>query len=426
MNTHACIITNRDSPKKGRSMQIDGAQGMRQGVQEEQRPRIQKVIFENPAEEQLATTQYWGFFSKDEIARNAGRLLMLDIDFGRDCSLRCPTCFRRSNPVDDSADCDLTFDQLLDVIHEAKKLGLKTVKICGAGEPLENPDLLRLARQLTEWGVGLSIFSKGHVLGDDSIAARVFGHEGVRNASSLASALHELKTSMLLSFQSFNPKIQDRLVGNVKGHTARRNRAAEILAEAGFNKCLPTRLAFCANPITHANYRELFDIYTYCRERNILPVIAALMTSGKQFGHEYLAGIDVTDDQKIDLYCRIYEYNIMNGIQSLNRVFTEGISPLAGIHPCNQIAAGLYVTCNGNVISCPGDSECILGNIRRESIRDIWNQSDNYRRRGTFNCKCPPKDGKTIPYDLYSMVLNKLVGKFGPDELMKKRQNDAQ
>lgn len=379
----------------------------------ELKPPISRFSLANSHDAELDAVQYWGFFSKEEISRESGRLLMLDIDFGRACSLKCPTCFRRSNPVDDSADSDLTFHELLDTISEARKLGLKTVKICGAGEPFENPDLLHFARRLSEWNIGLSIFTKGHVLGDDSLARYFFARDGIKNCRSLASFLFELKTSLLVSFQSFRPQVQDRIVGNVKGYTLRRNRAVKILSEAGFNRCNPTRLAFCTNPITRENYDELFDIYVYCRERNILPVVAALMVSGKQFNRRLLANIDVSDEEKIRLYTRIYEYNIEHGIQSFNTILKEGISAMPGIHPCNQVATGLYITLNGNVVSCPGDSTQILGNIRKTPLSEIWIKSNNYKRRGTFNCHCPPKAGKTIPIYLYSTVLRNLMNRYG-------------
>lgn len=218
---------------------------------------------------QSNTVQYWGFFSKEEITREAGRLLMLDIDFGRACSLRCPTCFRRTYPVDDSHDEDLTFEELLDVISDARQLGLKEVKICGAGEPFENPNLLRLAHQLTNWNIGLAIFTKGHVLGDDGLAAKYFAKEGITDARSLISKLFRFKTSILVSFQSADPQIQDQMVGGISGYTAKRNRGLELLGEAGFNRTSPTRLALCTNPITKNNFDELFEIYVWCCKRNI-------------------------------------------------------------------------------------------------------------------------------------------------------------
>ena len=372
------------------------------------KPRVQKVSRMGVSERNLSNVRYWGFIGEEDIVRDAGRLLMLDVDFGRECSLQCPTCFRRKSALDDSNDPDLTFDELVGIIQEARDLGLREVKICGAGEPFENPDLLRLARQLSEWDIGLSVFTKGHVLGDDALAARVFARDGVKNAYSLASELFELKTSILVSFQSFKPEIQDKLVGNISGHTDRRNRSVEILSEVGFNKCWPTRMALCVNPITKDNYDEIFDIYVYCRERNFFPAVAALMVSGKQFNSRYLEGIDVSDEDKVRLYVRIYKYNIESGIQSFETILKQGISALAGVHPCNQIASGLYLTCNGNVVSCPGDATRIIGNMRKAPLSEIWHKSDNYKRRGTFNCGCPPKSGKTIPLGFYSSVLENL------------------
>ena len=371
-------------------------------------PNVPKVTVSLDAGSLRNIVQHWGFFSRKDIAERAGHLLMLDIDFGRQCSLSCPTCFRRCNAVDDSGDADLTFEELLAVIDEGRRLGLREVKICGAGEPLENPDLLRLARHLTNLNIGLAIFSKGHVLGDDAVARRLFGHEGVTNGRILAQKLFELKTSILVSFQSFRHEMQDRLVGNISGYTIRRNRAIEILAEVGFNRCMPTRMALCSNPITKDNYPEIFDIYTYCRERNILPITAVLMTSGKQLRNNLLKEIDISDDEKLDLFVRLYRYNIEHGIQSFAEILADGISPMPGIHPCNQIAAGLYVTCNGTVTSCPGDCSPI-GNVRQKSLTTIWSASANYQRRGMFNCWCPFKAGTTLPQAFCSLVLRNLT-----------------
>lgn len=375
-------------------------------------PEVPEFIYPNASEHDLCTVQHWGFFSKKEIHDNAGKLLMLDIDLGRDCSLRCPTCFRRNNIVDDSGDSDLSFEEILGVIKEAKNLGLRAVKICGAGEPLEYPNLLRFARQLTEWGIGLSIFTKGHVLGDEDKVKDVFSQEGISDTESLARKLYDLKTSILLGFQSFRPHIQDQIVGNMKGHTLRRNRALELLTKVGFNKTIPTRLMLCATPVRRETYQEMFDFYVFCRRRNILPLITLTMISGKQFNDHFIKHIDLSYKQKNELYTKIYEYNIEHSIQSLDNIINDGISSMPGIHPCNQIATGLYITINGNVVSCPGDSEKIVGNVRKESVKNIWHRSDNNKRKGIYNNGCPFKEGKTIPVDLYTNVKNHLITKY--------------
>jgi len=351
---------------------------------------------------------FWGFFSKRDLLMNPGSLLMLDVDFGRECSLRCPSCFRRQSLVDDDIHPDLTYLEILAVIDEARTLGMREVKICGAGEPLENPLLLQFARDLTSRGVGLAIFTKAHVFGDDSWVQRVFGNNGIRTARALSEAFYELKTSFLVGFQSAIPSVQDRLVGGIRGYSTLRRRALEILAETGFNKTSPTRLALCCNPMTKENVSELYDIYVFGRERNILPVNACLMVSGKQLDARYLAIHDAPVELKEYLFRRIYQYNVEHGITTIEQIEEEGISCMPGVHPCNQVAAGLYLTCNGNVVHCPGDSHALLGNVRETGITEIWHAQADWPLCGQFNCHCPFKDGTTLPVGIYDRTLKHL------------------
>lgn len=375
-------------------------------------PNITRFTISDKDTEKVNVVQYWGFFSTQDLAEHLGALLMLDIDFGRKCSLQCPSCFRKKNRVDNEPYKDLSYEELLRTIDEAQSIGLREIKICGAGEPLENQLLLQLARDLTQWGIGLSIFTKAHVLGDDEYVAKLYGEYGIFDASALCREFFELKTSFLVSLQSLNPEIQDQLVGGVSGYTQKRNRGLELLAETGFNKTFPTRLAICANPMVRANFDELLDIYIYARERNILPVNAALMVSGKQIDERFLHNNDVSAEEKVNLWLQIYEYNLHHGFSTLEQLECEGVSCMPGIHPCNQIAAGLYLTSNGTVIRCPGDYSKPLGNIHNESIISIWERHRNWPLAGKFNCHCQFKDGITLPEGLYDRLLSKLFAKY--------------
>ena len=261
---------------------------------------------------------------------------------------------------------------------------------------------------MTNRGVGLAIFTKAHVLGDDAWVQRVFGNSGIQTARALSEAFYELKTSFLVGFQSAIPSVQDRLVGGIRGYSILRRRALEILAETGFNKTSPTRLALCCNPITKENVSELYDIYVFGRERNILPVNACLMVSGKQLDARYLANHDAPAELKEHLFQRIYRYNLEHGINTIEQLEQEGVSCMPGVHPCNQVAAGLYLTCNGNVVRCPGDASAVLGNVCETSITEIWHAQADWPLRGQFNCHCPFKDGITLPNGIYGRTLEHL------------------
>jgi len=369
-------------------------------------PEISKKFEGQFPEDYQNKIQYWGFFTGEELEANRGDLLMMDIDFRRYCSLECSSCFRKSNDIDDINEEDLSYDELLAVIDEAKDLGLQSVKICGAGEPTEDSLFLQFVRDMTDRDIGVAAFTKGQVLGSDKEARRFNRKYGIETAQELCNELYKLKVSFMLGFQSFDTEIQDALVGK-ESHTLRRNQALENLARAGFNEPNPTRLCLCNAPITKSNYDEVFDIAVYARERNIYPVIAVSMVSGKQLDDEFIQKIDPTEEQKVALWTRVYSWNIERGVQTLEQIKKEGISAMPGSHPCNQVAAGLYVTANGNVVGCPGYT-AIEGNVKDRSIREIWEESQNKLRTGTFNCGCPPKEGKTIPTDLYAKVFSNL------------------
>ncbi|MBI2661973.1 radical SAM protein [Candidatus Woesearchaeota archaeon] len=375
------------------------------------------------------TFPYWGFFSQEQLEANGGKLLMLDLDIGgagRYCSLDCPDCFRKDNVVDDSGGKDLSDRELTKVIDEACDLGLQSIKICGVGEPTENSRFLHFVQCMTERDIGVAVFTKGQVLGDDEKARTFNKRDGIGSAEELCKAFYDLKVSFMLGFHSFDTEIQDRKVQH-KGYTLIRNRALENLVQAGFTVSNPPRLAFCNAPVVRETYADAFDIYVYARKRNIYPITAVEMTSGKQLGFEtgfwayirslfgfgsYVRRVDITKRQKVKLWTKIYSWNIEHGLQTLKQIREEGISCLPGGHPCNQLRAGLYVTAKGNVIGCPGFTN-IQGNVRQQSLREIWERSSSrVIAAERFNTGCPPKEGKTIPADLYTIVLQNLEEKY--------------
>lgn len=345
-------------------------------------------------------------FSSQEMKENKGKLLTLDIDFGNYCSLNCPHCFRRDNKVDLGGSGLMGFDDILRIVQEGKKLGLRSVKFLGAGEPFEDIRFLEFLQELKRLDIIPAIFTKGHVIGDDNLAARYNHHYGVRSGEELVEKLDEVNASILVGFNSFDATIQDKMVGNRKGYTAKRNRALELLAQAGFNQHNPTRLCIAANPITHSNYDELLAIYKWGRLRGMYVVICPTMVSGR-CSRNWQA-ITPSPTKLIDLYTEIYRFNLERGIQNKQQILQEGIAAYAGGHPCNQVACGMYVTLTGTVLRCPGDDITVLGNIWEESLADIWHKSENHQRAGQFNCGCPPKHGKSIPGNLFKKVMENM------------------
>ena len=341
-------------------------------------------------------------FDKKTIEENKGRLLTLDIDFGSYCSLNCPFCFRMNNSIDDN-NHELQFDDLVDIVLQAKELGLRSVKFLGKGDPFENFGFLKFLRFLKEQNVIPLIFTKGHVLGNNELVVKYFGEYGIKTGDALAKELNKCNVSIMLGFNSFDDEIQKKMVGGRPNYIQARNKALEILVNEGFNRENPTRLALAINPITVWNIDEAFEIYKWGRLRNFYCIVTPSMISGRAKDKTWVS-ITPPKEKLVNLYSSIYQFNLKTNLQTYEQIESEGISSYAGGHPCNQVATGLYVSLNGVVLSCPGSEESIEGNVWKSSIKDIWNNSMNRNERaGKFNCGCIAKDAKSIPLEVYNI-----------------------
>ncbi|MEI8343583.1 MAG: radical SAM protein [Candidatus Moraniibacteriota bacterium] len=378
--------------------------------------------------------KYWGNIPKEELHSllpdGTAKLLTMDVDFGNHCSLRCPHCFRRDDRFDkiDSTHQALSPEEILGYIKEAKKLGLKEIKILGRGEPFENHDFLGFLREMSKMDIGVGIFTKGHVLGSDALARKYNSQYGIHTSEELIAELYRLKVSIFLGFNSFDKKMQKAFVGAmnspIKEYVKFRDDALIALVKAGFNKYVPgeaTRLAMIAAPIKPENVEEVFDIFTWARVRNIYMLSCPTVMSGKgsdelKRGYGEYSGstsnqckLYIADLEK--LYVKIYRWSISTKLISAAKLKEDGISMYPGCHVCNQTAAGFYLNLSGQINLCAGrcdESTIFSSDIRKEkSLKDVWMRCPNYKRamnKNVFNCHCPARDNVSIPPDFYESI----------------------
>lgn len=352
------------------------------------------------------------------------KMLTMDIDFGTKCSLRCPHCFKKQFNSFKEPNNPLTFDDIKNVILQAKELGLESVKFLGAGEPFENEQFLPLLRFLTEQNIHAGIFTKGYVLGCDDLVRKYNGIHGFSTAKEFVAELYRLKTSIMLGYNSFRKDIQ-LLYSGLDNHTdfglfEYREQALKYLVDMGFNEYkedVPTRLALIASPYKMINIDEIFEIYKWGHEHNMYVAICPSTNSG--LGHKELH--DVLEDnafmqKSIDLYTKIYVWSINNNIISFEDFKNDGVGLYPGGHPCNQTAAGMYVTIDGTVMVCPGlDGEevVVCNDVRKKPLKEIWLNSKNYelaKQEDRFNFGCVARERDVFDMNnFYSIVYKKVL-----------------
>jgi len=232
----------------------------------------------------------WGLSEEEvhsKLPDGTYKLITLDIDFGSKCSLGCPHCFQ-SNQQAYKVNKGLSWDQTINVIDQAKALGLQYVKILGAGEPFENTLFLDFLEELSKRDIHAAIFTKGHVLGSDELVRQYFGERGIFSSEQLIAKLYSLKTSILLGFNSFDESIQNTSVGvgprhQLSNYIELRDRALTLLVKEGFNKYvpgIPTRLSLVVAPFKPENIDGVAEIYRWGNRRNIYVAACPTTSSG--------------------------------------------------------------------------------------------------------------------------------------------------
>ena len=344
----------------------------------------------------------WCFSDKDldNTYRDPRRILMLDMEFGTTCRLNCDYCFRTNDYRDKFRPTPkpLSCGDVKDVVDQAKKMRAQSIHFVGKGESLEEPDFLEIVHYIAQKEMIPLIFTAGHVLGDDKLANDI--NPG-KDGEMIVKELYDAGASIILKINSLNHIIQNEEVRRHKitykdgtrrdfNYTQVRDEALERLIRAGFNKLEhnPTRLG-TATVMLKNNYHELFHHYRYFRSLNIYPIINTVVPCGRTKNMPKVIDISPTEQQKVELWKKIYRFNIDSGIKY------EGISSYVGGHICSQLGYAMYINVFGEVFDCPSSTNPSLGNViingkDGEKLQKLWEKSSlKGRYYGCRDNGCP-------------------------------------
>lgn len=324
------------------------------------------------------------------------------------CPHKCPGCFNNAelhNPI-------MRLDEVVNVIDQAKQLGLESVKFLGPGELLANPELFKILDMFAERNVIIGIFTKGAIIGNDSLSKH---YHGIDSTELTRRLVLYPNVTFLVGGRSFDPDFENiKFIPQNKkefnegfNYHQARNTAMERLCLAGMNADLMRqRMAIACSPVTAQNIEGAFEIYKWGVERNIPVYIPPTMVSGKGHGLVKSAHDVKFEQDYIDLAVQLYVWTIERGIMSLEQLRHEGPHPYIGLAPCNQLTHGLYIHYDGAVWRCPGNDTpnfVVHPDVRKKPLLDIWTNSVNYRIN-LFNNRCV-KDGISLPRRFYKEVL---------------------
>lgn len=292
----------------------------------------------------------WGFTPEDYVsAAKQGKLLTAQIENSNYCNLDCEYCFRGGFITGNTKfDNVLPRDKLHKAINCMDMLGVKTINIIGAGEPLLDPDLENLLNKIFNKGITPVVATNGSLI-----------------TSHWVEVFQQTQTSLILKMNSLDMRTQNDLV-RMRGYAKKRDYGLSLLMEAGFNmptEAYRTRLGI-NSIVMQKNKGEVLDILRYCRRNNIMPVMATFIPCGRT---ENRTDQEVGLKEFLDISGRAREQDLREDGISYARRF-----PYLGGVPCTQCGeSSIYLTISGDIYECPGQMK-YFGNLRETTIQEAF------------------------------------------------------
>ncbi len=318
--------------------------------------------------ENVPLVKGWDFSRQEYLnAWKKGNLLTSSIENTNFCNLDCIYCFRGGSSPNGKTrfENEISKENLYGAIQEMSKLGTKAINIIGAGEPLMDRNLEQLLKKIDSLGITSVVATNGSLI-----------------TPPLVESFQKYNTSVVIKLNTFNSILQNKLAQR-KNYAQERDKGLDLLMRAGFNrpgKDYQTRLAI-NSIVFQDNKKEVLDIFRYCRENNIMPIMSTFIPGGRtenktnwEVSLKDFLGIS-KKAKEIDSK----EYNLEH----------ERILPYLGGVPCTQSGKGsIYLTINGDIYDCPGQLHS-YGNIKNISIKDAFEKLREEVDNKDF--LCPPR-----------------------------------
>ena len=223
----------------------------------------------------------------------------------------------------------------------------KQIAIPAAGEPFFTDRMRKYAYAIINFceenDISVSIFTTGDLINDEDI-----------------QRLKPLKNiHLIIKLNSFKELVQDKIVGK-KGYAAARNKMLQRLIDEGFND---GRLGIVTSLIKQ-NAEEAEDLLHFARRNNLTFDMDLIISRGK--GGKSHCQFDSNSEllKTVDHLSAVDKKEYGKKWQA---------SPTyIGSKPCTRFSYHLYVQNNGDVSPCIGSTEIVYGNIKEQTLANLW------------------------------------------------------
>ncbi len=285
----------------------------------------------------------------------------LQFELSSRCNERCIHCYIPNNKKDKGGDMPL--EKVKSILDEFSEMGGIHVTLSG-GEAFLHKDLIEICEYCREKDLKISILSNLIAITDAQI-------ERLKNVN-----VSLIQTSLY----SMDPAIHDAIT-KVKGSFDRTKSAIEKLVKAD----IPVQIS-C--PLMKANYKGYKEVLNYAQSLKIRAQTDYIMMAQSDLDASNLANrlsIEETEYVIRTIIESDEEYQVV----TLNQKSLEEevkfdrerfkLQPVCGVGYDN-----CCITVNGDVYPCAGWQDYVLGNVYKNSLKEIWEESERIKNLRTI------------------------------------------
>lgn len=256
------------------------------------------------------------------------------------CNYRCPYCFIGHENLRSSPD-ELSREQKLGVVDQAKEMGAHVVVMPGRGEPTADPDFWTVVEHAAALGMhvvvdsNISLLDEGKVERLASLPVSIFAK---------VDTLHPEHYEASVGARNVYPRFRrnlDLLVERL--HSPFRDERGRLVGRLGVNAV-----------ITRINAGDVDEVSRWCAERDVFFTCRSPVRIGEAVPNwDAMIGDDVEELRAL-------------GARLASRDFT---SATEGGH-CGLYRFGITVENDGRVFVCP-QARVAIGNVKTSSLQQI-------------------------------------------------------
>ena len=317
------------------------------------------------------------------------RLAGLQFELTSRCNERCIHCYIPNGKK--NTGFDMPFEKFKYILDQYAEMGGVCVTLSG-GEALMNKDIIKILRYCREKDMQISLLTNLISLKEE-----------------LIPILKEVNLSLIqVSLYSMDADVHDTIT-TVKGSYTKTKTAIEKLYAAD----IPVQIS-C--PVMKANKDGYEDVMRYAEKHRMKSQTDYVMMAQSDLDTSNLANrLSLKETEKVIRDIVFYDSDYKKTTLEQEPLSSIPLEEFAEMPLCGAGVNDLCITVNGDIYPCAGWQDYVVGNVFKQPLKEIWENSPNLAEVRKVKQKDFPKCMTCEARDYCNMCLVRNYNESGGD-----------